>query len=129
MWTKDRLANAGYDVPDPYCQLCGSSTEARDTLFHRLWGCTHPTPAAARAAACKPGTLARAIAAGPRDPLYSRAILCVDPSDWPLASEDDVFEFVLFDTTPRGRSRSTIGRSSPKLAEAAILTAPVSLTP
>eukprot|EP00959_Pyramimonas_sp_CCMP1952_P117979 2466775-Pyramimonas_sp.AAC.1 len=36
MWTKTRARDAGYELSDVLCDLCGS---ADDTILHRLWRC------------------------------------------------------------------------------------------
>ena len=67
LWTDDRLAAEGYDV-DPCCKLC--STGARDTVWHRAWEC----PATQDLRTAEPDLVVRALAAGPSDPTYARAL-------------------------------------------------------
>ena len=67
LWTRDRLALAGYAAA-PTCPLC--STGAADTLFHRLWKC--PETADLRQGC--PAIVRRALAEGPTSPLYTLAL-------------------------------------------------------
>ena len=44
-WTRDRAEKAGYVVESTVCPLCQT---AQDSVFHRVWECTHPEAKEAR---------------------------------------------------------------------------------
>ena len=77
VWTKTRLRDAGYVVPDTLCELCG---EAEDTLHHRLWLCCAPCVMQARCAAATEAVMRDAVAAGPTSTFFQHALL-PHPSD------------------------------------------------
>lgn len=69
VWTNDRLAQAGYLVV-PFCPRCGQP----DGVHHRLWMCPDPEVSEVRAAVASRELIAQAVAAGPHDPRFTRAI-------------------------------------------------------
>ena len=64
LWTRRRMADAGYDV-DAACPLCQSGAD--DTLWHRMWECE----ASADLRRGQEALTRRALAAGPGSALYS----------------------------------------------------------
>ena len=45
VWTKHRLGEAGYELENSLCDMCG---QEEDTLWHRVWFCKNPLVVAAR---------------------------------------------------------------------------------
>jgi hypothetical protein len=79
VWTRERLVRVGGLLLDPTCPLCSSGP---DTMWHRLWQCSHPSVVDCRNALPR-GLVQRALAAGPAAPLYARGWM-VHPADvWP----------------------------------------------
>ena len=72
LWTRTRLHEAGYVVPDTRCELCGLQ---EDTLFHRLWECSHPQVVAGRTLHADQAFLCRVLAAGPTSSFFSHGML------------------------------------------------------
>ncbi len=77
--THDEAASLGY-VVNNVCPLCGA---ASDTVFHRVWLCTHPEVVAARNKHAPRWLQEEARRRGPCDALYTLALF-PNPSDiWP----------------------------------------------
>ena len=69
--TKLRTYQAGYDLSDVSCQLCGSHP---DTIHQRLWKCQNPEVRKAREVVATQTVIRAAVAAGPQSPLYNRRL-------------------------------------------------------
>ena len=72
VWTRSRLHEAGYMVPDTCCEMCGLQT---DTLFHRLWECTNDLVVAGRLLHADQALQRRATAAGPTSSFFVHGML------------------------------------------------------
>ena len=87
IWTRSRLAEAGYELDDCCC-LCRAG---RDTMFHRLYE-REATKEQRGTLAC-PGLLQRALLAGGDSVLYTRGILQHPAEWWPRAACDETGAF------------------------------------
>ena len=72
VWTRKRLADAGYDVGDTTCELCN---DGNDTLYHRLWCCTAPAVVAVRKRTASKKLIWAALRAGEDDPMFTHGVL------------------------------------------------------
>eukprot|EP00973_Karenia_brevis_P013927 1888833-Karenia_brevis.AAC.1 len=79
VWTGARAADAGYAV-DGICPLCHAD---RDTLFHRVWRCQHPSVKAAREEVAPDWLIRAASPDGTNGILYTRGILLHPADVWP----------------------------------------------
>jgi len=83
LWTRDRAEKAGYVVESTVCPLCQT---AQDSVFHRVWECTHPEAKEARDGIA-PEWLQKKVAEDKGNPLWINGWMA-HPIGWPKADQE-----------------------------------------
>ena len=107
MWTRVRAKQAGYEVGDTKCELCGIP----EGIIHgRIWKCQHPLVKKARDDAVSATIIRAALKAGPDSALYNRGFFAHPREDYPEAAKDPVANFTYRGTEATAENLEFQGR-------------------